>query len=118
MIIAFIVGTVLGGAIAGLPFDMVGFSAFHLLCCFLSKIMLVGIFIPIYLSLSIFAKQKAWLSILLSLMCGMFLFMMIPILTPLDATVVNIVLCAVGSVIFSIGLGAISNIILKKTSLV
>lgn len=118
MIIAFIIGAIIGGAIAGLPFDMVGFSSINLLSCLLSKVMLVGIFVPIYLALSVFAKQRAWLSILISLMCGMFLFMMIPMLTPLNATVANIILCAIGSVIFSIGLGSISNIILKKTALV
>ena len=51
-------------------------------------------------------------------MVGMFLFMMIPMLTPLNATLGNALICAVGGVGFGFGLGAISNLILKKTSLV
>lgn len=66
--------------------------------------------------MSVVAKQKLWLSILLSMMIGMLLFIMIPMLTPLDATIVNVLLCGVGGVGF--GLGAVSNLVLKKTSLV
>ena len=84
----------------------------------LSKIMLVAVFVPIYLVMSVVAKQRLWMSILLSLMVGMLLFMMIPMLTPLNATAMNVVLCLAGGVLFAIGLGAISNVILKKTSLV
>ena len=58
------------------------------------------------------------LSILLSLMVGMFLFMMIPMLSPLDATLIHVLGCAVGGLLLGIGFGAISNAILKKTSLV
>ena len=118
MVLAFFVGTLLGGAIAGLPFEMVGFNIGNLVMCILSKMLLIGVFVPIYLLMSVIAKQKAWLSILLSMMTGMFLFMMIPMLSPLNATVMNVLLCAVGGVGISAGLGAISNQVLKKTNLV
>lgn len=48
------------------------------------------------------------------MMVGMFLFMMIPMLTPLDAGIMNVVMCLVGGVLFSVGFGAISNQVLKK----
>lgn len=118
MILAFFIGSLLGGAISGLPFDMVGFHVGNLLLRILSKMILVSVFVPIYLVMSVCAKQKTWLSVLLSLMVGMFLFMMIPMLTPLNATVLNLLLCVIGGVGFGVGLGAISNLILKKTSLV
>lgn len=118
MILAFFIGSLLGGAIAGLPFDMVGFGVAELVMCILSKMILVAVFVPIYLIMSVIAKQKLWMSILLSMMVGMFLFMMIPMLTPLNATVMNVILCFAGGACFSIGLGAISNKILRKTSLV
>ena len=118
MILAFFLGTMVGGAIAGLPFEMVGFSAGNLVMCLLSKMLLMAVFVPIYLLMSVIAKQKLWLSILLSLMVGMFLFMMIPMLSPINATVMNVLLCAVGGVALGTGLGAISNQVLKKTSLV
>ena len=118
MILAFFVGSLLGGAIAGLPFDMVGFGIVELVMCVLSKMFLVTVFVPIYLIMSVAAKQRLWLSLILSFMVGMFLFMMIPLLTPLNATALNVLLCLAGGALFGIGLGAISNLVLKKTSLV
>ena len=117
-VLAFFAGTLLGGAIAGLPFEMVGFNAGNLMMCILAKMLLIWIFVPIFLLMSVIAKQKAWLSILLSLMVGMFLFMMIPMLSPLNATAMNVLLCVVGGIVIGTGLGAISNQVLKKTSLV
>lgn len=117
-VLAFFIGTLLGGAIAGLPFEMVGFNAGNLMLCLLAKMLLIWVFVPIYLLMSVIAKQKAWLSILLSLMVGMFLFMMIPMLSPLNATTMNVLLCVVGGIVIGTGLGAISNQVLKKTSLV
>lgn len=118
MIIAFVLGSVVGGTFADLPFEMVGFNAFNLICSILSKILLVPIFVSIFLMMSVIGKQKSWLAICLSLGAGMFLFTIISIVSPLDAGIIHIILCLTGSVGFCIGIGAISNIILKKTSLV
>ncbi|MBQ8313134.1 MAG: ABC transporter permease [Clostridia bacterium] len=118
MILAFFGGTMLGGAIAGLPFAMEGFDVGNLVMCMLSKLLVVLVFVPIYLTMSVIGKQKLWLSMVLSFMTGMLLFMMIPMLTPLDATIMNVLLCLIGSGLISVGLGAVSNQILKKTSLV
>lgn len=118
MIFAFFVGTIIGGAVSGLPFDMIGFGTGELAMCLLSKMLLVAVFVPIYLVMSVIAKHKLWLSILLSLMVGMFMFMMIPMLTPLNSTLMNVILCLAGGILFSVGLGAISKTVLEKTSLV
>ena len=115
-VLAFFIGTLLGGAIAGLPFEMVGFNAGNLMLCLLAKMLLIWVFVPIYLLMSIIAKQKAWLSILLSLMVGMFLFMMIPMFSPLNANGMNVLLCIVGGSVIVTGRGAISNQVLKTTS--
>lgn len=95
-----------------------GFIGENLVMCLISKILLVGIFVPIYLIMSVIAKPKLWLSLILSMAVGMFLFMMIPMLTPLDATEMNPILCIAGGLGLGFGLGAISNVILRKTSLV
>ena len=118
MVIAFFVGSLAGGAIAGLPFTMEGFSTGNLVMCVLSKVVLMAVFVPIYLVMAVIAKGKSWMSILLCMMTGMFLFMMIPMLTPLDATLLHVVLCAAGGILFCIGLGAVSKTVLNKTSLV
>ena len=64
------------------------------------------------------AKQRTWLGICGSLGGGMLLFMTVSMITPLSSTLVNVALCGVGGILFAFGLGAISNIVLKKTSMV
>ena len=118
MLIAFFVGAMLGGAIAGLPFALEGVSAFNIVMSIFSKLFLASLFVSIYLLASVFAKQKLWLSLILSFGIGMLFFTMIPIITPLNAGFINFVLCLVGGAIFSIGIGIGSYFILKKTSLI
>lgn len=118
MVLAFFVGSLLGGAIAGLSFAMEGFNITNILMCLLAKILLIGIFVALYTLWSVIGKQRLWLSLVGSMMTAMFLFMMIPLLTPLDAGVVHVLGCLVGGVLFAIGLGAVSNAILKKTNLI
>ena len=118
MIIAFFIGAMIGGKFAGLSFALDGANAFNVLMCILSKVLLVGIFASIYVLASVIAKQRLWMSILLSLGIGMLMFMMIPIITPLNSTVVHLILCLVGSVLFGVGIGFGSKAILNKTSLV
>lgn len=118
MILSFFVGSLIGGSVSGTSFEMVGFNVLNLVWCILAKLVLVSVFVPIYLIMSVVAKQKLWMSLLLSFAIGMLLFMTIPLLTPLNATILNVLLCALGGVGFGYGLGAISNLVLKKTSLV
>ena len=118
MIAAFFVGTVIGGGIAGLSFDLGTAGVSGLVMCMLAKCALMGVFIPIFLMWSTIAKQKLWMSLVGSLMTGMLLFMMIPMLTPLDSTIVNVLMCLIGGALFSFGLGAVSNKVLNSTSLV
>ena len=118
MFIAFFLGAVLGGGVASLPFTMDGFNAGNILFCMLAKISLLPVFVAIFTLMSVIAKQKLWLSILLSLGVGMLLFMMIPALTPLNATPIHVGGCLAGGVLFAVGLGVISNLVLEKTSLV
>lgn len=115
MIIAFFIGSLIGGAVSSLPFDMIGFNLTELILCLLCKVILVAIFVPIYLLAASFAKDKLWLSLILSFTVGMFLFMMIPILTPLNAGILHLVLCFAGGAVLGIGLGALSNLVLTKT---
>ena len=118
MIVMFFIGSMLGGAIAGLPFTLEGANVVNVVMCILSKILLVGIFSSIYILASVFAKQKLWLSLIMAFGIGMLMFMMIPIITPLNSTIINVMLCLVGSIIFSVGIGFGSKAILNKTSLV
>ncbi|MGN0612970.1 MAG: ABC transporter permease [Porcipelethomonas sp.] len=118
MLLAFFAGTILGGVVSGLPFDTGTAGAGGIAMCMLAKMFLIAVFVPIYIAVSTAAKQRAWLSIVGSLCVGMLLFMMIPMITPLDSSMLNVALCLAGGVLFSAGLGFVSNKILTKTSLV
>ncbi|MDE5616668.1 MAG: ABC transporter permease [Clostridia bacterium] len=118
MLLAYFVGAMIGGAIAGLSFDVGSAGASGIFMCIVSKILLAAVFVAIYLLVSVAAKQKLWLSILGSFAVSMLLFTMIPMITPLDSTVVNVFMCLAGGAIFAVGFGALSNLVLNKTALV
>jgi len=118
MLIAYLIGSVLGGAISGLSFDLHGLNVGNIVMCMLAKIFLMLVFVSIFTLISVAAKQRAWLSICGSLGGGMLLFMMVSMITPLGSTLLNVVLCAAGGALFAFSLGAASNTVLKKTSMV
>lgn len=118
MLIAYFLGSILGGAISSLSFDLHGLNAGNLIMCLLAKIFLMLVFVSIFVLISVAAKQKAWLALCGSLGGGMLLFMMVSMITPLSSTIVNVGLCFLGGTLFAFGLGAISKVVLKKTSLV
>ena len=120
MFVLYFVGAMVGGGIAGLSFDVaaVGASAGGIIACMISKVFFALVFVSIALTLSTVGKQKLWLSILGSLAAGMLLFTMIPMMTPLNSGAFNVALCVLGGPLFAAGLGAVSNVILNKTSLV
>ena len=118
MLLLFFIGAMIGGAIAGLPFTMEGFNAGGIICSMVAKIFLALVFISIALTMACVGKQRLWLSILCVLGAGMLLFMMIPMITPLDANLMHVIMCIAGGAIFAVGLGAVSKLLLNKTSLV
>lgn len=118
MFLVYFVGAMIGGTIANLSFETVGFSAGGVVACMFSKIFITAIFVSLSLLLSVVAKQKLWISILGSCAVGMLLFTMIPMIAPLDANFLNVIMCLIGGVIFAVGIGAASNAVLNKTSLV
>jgi len=117
-LIAFFIGGVVGGSVAGLSFELGAAGVSGLVMCMLAKVFLTAVFVAIFLLMSVIAKSRSWMSICLSLFGGMLLFMMIPMLTPLDSDIMNVGLCLAGGVIFAAAIGAVSNMVLRKTSLV
>ena len=118
MLILYLIGSMLGGVIAGLSFDLHGLTAGNLVMCMLAKVFLMLVFVSIFVLISVAAKQKAWLALCGSLGGGMLLFMMVSMITPLSSTIINVVLCLAGGVLFAVGLGCVSKAVLKKSSLV
>ena len=117
-LIAFFIGGVVGGSAAGLSMNLGAAGVSGLVMCMLAKIFLTAVFVAIFLLMSVIARQRSWMSICLSLFGGMLLFMMIPMMTPLDSGVMNVGLCLAGGVIFAVGIGSVSNTVLKTISLV
>ncbi len=118
MLISYFIGAMLGGAISGLSFDLGTLTVGNIVMCMIAKILLMLVFVAIFVLVSVGAKQKAWLALCGSLGAGMLLFMMVSMITPLGSTIMHVIMCLAGGALFSIGLGAISNVVLKKTSLV
>lgn len=115
--IAYFIGAMIGGAISNLSFEIAGFGVSGIICCFVSKILLTSIFVSVSLLVGVIAKSRTWLSLLISIGAGALLFATIPLVTPLTSNLLNVVLCLVGSGLFTFGLGALSNVILKKTDI-
>ena len=118
MLIAFFLGAVIGGGVAGLPFTLGTAGVFGLSMCMIAKIFLMGVFVAIAVLVSAFGKQRSWLSILLFCFVGMLLFMMIPMMTPLNAGMMNVILCLAGGTLFVLGLGKVSGLALSRQDLV
>ncbi len=118
MLVLYFIGAMIGGAVSSLSFELVGLTPINILTCMLAKVLLMLVFVPIFVCISVAAKSKAWLSICASLGGGMLLFMMVGMITPLNSTFMNVALCLAGGAMFSLGLGAVSNLVLRKSSLV
>ena len=118
MMLGFFIGTILGGAIAGLSFDLHGLTAGNIVMCMTAKIFLMLVFVAIDVLVSVAAKQKAWLCLCGSLGVCMLFFMTVSMITPLGSTFLHAALCLAGGALFAVGLGVISKTVLNKTSLV
>lgn len=119
MLILYTVGALVSGLAMGLGFDLVGgLTVGNLVFCIVAKIMLMLVFVAIFTALAVLCKQRSWLSICLSVGGGMILFMMIPMITPLTATVMHAGICLVAGVLAAVALGLVGKVILQKTSLV
>lgn len=118
MILSFFFGSLIGGAITGISFEMIDINMTNIIMCLLSKIGLVLVFASIFVLMSIVGKEKLWLSLIGGFGVSMLLFMMIPVASPLNSSIINVILSLVGGTLFSVGLGVISKIILNKRSLI
>ena len=118
ILIAYFVGSLIGGAISNLSFELNGINVYNITMCLLTKFSLVAVFIPIFLVMSVVGKNRFWLSQVSSLGVSMLLFTMVSMISPLNSTIINVVLGIAGGLMFSIGLGVISKIILTKTNLI
>ncbi len=117
MLVSYFIGSVLGGAMTGLSFELGELTAGNLVMCMLGKTFLMLVFVSIFVLISLAAKQKTWLALCGSFGGGMLLFMMISMITPLNSSIINVIMCLGGGVMFAGGLGFAGKVILNKTGL-
>nr|MCR5100182.1 hypothetical protein [Butyrivibrio sp.] len=118
MIVSYLVGTFIGGIVSGISFEMIGFDYENLVYCLLSKGVLVAVFVSVYEFISIIARKKIWLLFACSLFFGGQLFMISQVITPINASNKNVIVCFVFAIIFGIGIGISSGKILEKINVI
>lgn len=117
MIIAYVLGTMVAGLISGLSFALGEATVLSTFICLLSKIFLMGIFVPLYITVAVFFKQKLWLSIIGSFAVGILFYPIAMMTAPLNANILNLILCIAGGAMLGVAFGALSTLILNKRDL-
>lgn len=117
MIIAYLLGALLAGLITGMSFALHGANVLNVFSCIFSKIFLMGIFVPLYITVAVFFKQKLWLSIIGSFCVGILFYPVATLSAPLNAGILHFLLCAVGSGLLGTGFGWLATFILNKRDL-
>ena len=113
MIITYVFGTVLAGLLTGKAFDV---NVSGLILCLMSKLFLMGIFCSLFLSISVFFRNKLWLTIVFTFLFGMMLYPAASVAT-LGSTAVTMIITLIAGVIGAAAIGAVSNLILNRRDL-
>ena len=113
MIITYVFGTVIAGLLTGKAFDV---NVSGLIFCLISKALLMGVFCSLFVSVAVFFKNKLWLTIIFTFLFGMMLYPAASFAT-LESTAVTPLIALLIGVVGMVGIGAVSNIFLKKRDL-
>jgi len=114
MIVTYLFGTVISGFLTGKAFD-VNFNG--LIMCLISKTFLMGIFCSLFLSISVFFRDKLWLTIVFTFLFGMMLYPAASIAT-LSSTAITMLITLMAGAIGTVTIGTVSSYILKNRDLV
>ncbi len=117
MILAYLLGALIGGASAGISFVMEGFTIKNLILCLFLKISLALALASVYEFIAVIVQKKIWLSIIISILLLMRFYMAVVMLTPIDASYVNVIACTILAVVFYAGFGSASGILLEKVNI-
>ena len=117
MILSYFIVTIIIGALTGKSFDLGAAGVGGLLMCLFSKITLMGLFVPLYLTMAVIFKQKLWLTIIGTFAVGILFYPVASMAVPLDASFLTLIICIVAAGIAFIGIGSVSSLILRKRDL-
>jgi len=113
MIVAYTLGTVAAGLITAKSFDV---NVSGLVLCLASKVFLMAIFCSLFLGVSVFFKNRLWLTIVFTFLFGMMLYPAASVAT-LDSTALTLLMALVAGAVGTVVIGAASTLILKKRDL-
>ncbi|MCL2752164.1 MAG: ABC transporter permease [Firmicutes bacterium] len=117
MILSYFFVTIIVGAVMGKSFDLGAANAGSVILCLLSKMALMGFFVPLYLSVAVLFKQKLWITIVATFAAGILFYPVASLAVPLDAGVLTLISCILAAGIGFLGFGSLSSWILNKRDL-
>ena len=117
MILSYFLVTIIVGAFTGKSFDLGAAGVGGLLMCLFSKMALMGLFVPLYLTMAVIFKQKLWVTIIATFAVGILFYPVASLAVPLDASFLTLIISVLAAVIAFVGIGAVSSLILGKRDL-
>jgi len=109
MILAYVAGAVVSGLITGKSFEV---NVGSLVMCLISKTLLMGIFCSLFLGISVFFRDKLWLTIVFTFLFGMMLYPAASVAT-LSSTVTTMLLTLIAGAAGAAVFGTVSAYILN-----
>lgn len=114
MILTYLLGTIVSGLLVGTSFDV---NVMGLILCLISKMFLMGIFCSLFLGISVFFKNKLWLTIIFTFLFGMIFYPAASVAT-LNSNIMTTFITLVAGMIGALIIGTISKYILNHRDLV
>lgn len=101
----------------GKSFELGAANAGGVILCLLSKMFLMGVFVPLYLIGAVLFKQKLWMTIIATFAAGILFYPVASLAVPLDASLLTLIICVLAAGIGFIGFGSLASLILNKRDL-
>ena len=117
MVLCYVAGAVVAGVIASKSFALPDAGVMGVVACVLSKMCLMALFSPLYVAVAVFFKQRLWVTILGSFFVGVMFYPVAMLTSPLDSSLVNLLLCAAGGALFGAVFCAAGNLFLRTRDL-
>ncbi|BEH02684.1 hypothetical protein brsh051_19650 [Brooklawnia propionicigenes] len=113
MILTYLLGTIVAGILAGTSFEA---DVAGLIFCILAKMFLMGAFCSLFLAVSVFFREKLWLTIVFTFLIGMLLYPAASVAT-LGSTVMTAFGCLIAGTVAAVAIGCASTLILTRRDL-
>lgn len=116
MIITYVLATILAGLITGKAFDLDVGGVSGLVFCLISKTLLMSVFCSLFLGISVFFKNKLWLTVTFTFLFGMMLYPVGSVAT-LSSSIITVLIALLMGAGGAIGFGYVSTLFLNKRDL-